>query len=67
MTVLAINIILLLWQQLHFSDSLHEFTSPDTGMPLDVEGSSTSLDSDKVSTECYTSYSVVKVFLFACD
>lgn len=63
---LATNFILLHWHQLRFSDSLHEFTSPDTGMPLDAEGFCTSLDSHKVSTECYTSYSVVKVFFFAC-
>jgi len=38
MTVLAINLILLLWHHLYFSDSLHDCTSPDTGMLLHIIG-----------------------------
>ena len=64
MAVLAINFILLLWHQLRFSDTLHECTSPGTRRPLEAADSFTSLDSHKVSTEYYTSYSVVNVFLF---
>jgi len=64
MTLTAINFILLLWHQLCLSDSLYECTSPGTRRPLEAEDSSTSLDSDKVSTEYYTSFSVVNVFIF---
>jgi hypothetical protein len=69
MTLLAIYFILF---TLARTSSLTLCTSvlvrlltPD-GRLLDAEGSSTSLDSDKVSTECYTGFNVVIFFFFAC-